>query len=136
MGYEQIEEIISDIDEYYTEADLREDLQEIYFICKENTKGKHMSENNKNSISKTIIEQAEVITNLSNKLIETQEKLAEKDEEVKEIKYIRRNTESKNCILMNALNKIENSFKTCDGLTFFDYLSKIKSILDEATKQI
>lgn len=136
MGYEQIEEIISDIDEYYTETDLREDLQEIYFICKENTKGKHMSENNKNSISKTIIEQAEVITNLSNKLKETQKKLVEKDEELKEIKYIRRNTEAKNCILMNALNKIENSFKTCDGLTFFDYLSKIKSILDEATKQL
>lgn len=136
MGYEQIEEIISDIDEYYTETDLREDLQQIYFICIGNTEGKHMSENNKNSISKTIIEQAEVITNLSNKLKETQEKLAEKDEEVKEIKYIRRNTEAKNCILMNALKKIEDSFKTCDGLTFFDYLSKIKSILDEATKQL
>ena len=136
MGYEQIEEIISDIDEYYTETDLREDLQQIYFICMENTKGKHMSENNKNSISKTIIEQAEVITSLSNKLKETQEKLIAKEEEIREVKYIRRKTEAKNCILMNALKKIEDSFKTCDGLTFFDYLSKIKSILDEATKQL
>lgn len=38
MGYEKIKELISDIDAYHNEAELREILQQIYFICEENTK--------------------------------------------------------------------------------------------------
>lgn len=38
MGYEKIKGIISDIDEYHNEAELREILQEILFICEENIK--------------------------------------------------------------------------------------------------
>lgn len=38
MGYEKIKELISDIDQYHNEAELREILQEILFICEENTK--------------------------------------------------------------------------------------------------
>lgn len=36
MGYKKIIELISDIDEYHSEAELREILQQIYFICEEN----------------------------------------------------------------------------------------------------
>lgn len=88
-----------------------------------------MLENDKTLTKNTIIGQANIINELVEELKDTKT-------ELKEIKDMRRKTESENCILMNALNKIENSFKTCDGLTFFDYLSKIKSILDEATKQL
>lgn len=88
-----------------------------------------MLENDETLTKNTIIGQANIINELVEELKDTKT-------ELKEIEDIRRKTESKNCILMNALNKIENSFKTCDGLTFFDYLSKIKSILDEATKQL
>lgn len=38
MGYEKIKELISDIDEFYNEAELREVLQEILFICEEEIK--------------------------------------------------------------------------------------------------
>ena len=38
MGYEKIKELISDIDEYHNEAELRETLQQILFICEENIK--------------------------------------------------------------------------------------------------
>ncbi len=37
-GYEQIKDLISDIDEFHKEAELREILQEILFICEENIK--------------------------------------------------------------------------------------------------
>jgi len=37
-GFEQIKDIISHIDEYHKEADLREFLQEIAFICEDNLK--------------------------------------------------------------------------------------------------
>ena len=33
MGYQEIKNLISDIDEFYTEAELREILQQILFIC-------------------------------------------------------------------------------------------------------
>lgn len=36
MGYEKIKELISDIDVYHSESELREILQQIYFICEEN----------------------------------------------------------------------------------------------------
>ena len=36
MGYEKIKELISDIDAYHSEAELREILQEILIICEEN----------------------------------------------------------------------------------------------------
>ena len=37
-GYKEIKELISDIDEFHTEAELREILQEILFICEDNLK--------------------------------------------------------------------------------------------------
>lgn len=39
-GYQKIKDIISDIDEFYNEAELRESLQEILFICEDNLKNK------------------------------------------------------------------------------------------------
>ena len=36
MGYEKIKELISDIDEFHNEAELRETLQQILFICEDN----------------------------------------------------------------------------------------------------
>lgn len=33
MGYQQIKDLISDIDEFHNEAELREILQQILFIC-------------------------------------------------------------------------------------------------------
>ena len=38
MGYEKIKELISDIDEFHNEAELREILQQILFICDNNLK--------------------------------------------------------------------------------------------------
>lgn len=38
MGYKKIKDLISYIDEYHNEAELREILQEILFICEENLK--------------------------------------------------------------------------------------------------
>ncbi len=38
MGYQEIKNLISDIDEFYTEAELREILQQILFICEYNLK--------------------------------------------------------------------------------------------------
>lgn len=36
MGYQKIKNLISDIDEFHNEAELREILQQILFICDEN----------------------------------------------------------------------------------------------------
>lgn len=36
MGYQKIKDLISDIDEFHNEAELREILQQILFICKDN----------------------------------------------------------------------------------------------------
>ena len=38
MGYQKIKDLISGIDKYHNEAELREILQEILFICEENLK--------------------------------------------------------------------------------------------------
>ena len=38
MGYQKIKELISDVDQYHNEAELREILQQILFICDENIK--------------------------------------------------------------------------------------------------
>lgn len=38
MGYEKIKELVSDIDEFYNEAELREIMQQILFICEDNIK--------------------------------------------------------------------------------------------------
>ena len=38
MGYQQIKDLISDIDEFHNEAELREILQQILFICEDNLK--------------------------------------------------------------------------------------------------
>lgn len=35
-GYQKIKDLISDIDEFHNEAELREILQEILFVCDEN----------------------------------------------------------------------------------------------------
>ena len=36
MGYQKIKDLISDIDEFHNEAELREILQQILFICENN----------------------------------------------------------------------------------------------------
>ncbi len=38
MGYQEIKDLISDIDEYHNETELREILQQILFICDKNIK--------------------------------------------------------------------------------------------------
>lgn len=37
-GYQEIKDLISDIDEFHNEAELREILQQILFICEEELK--------------------------------------------------------------------------------------------------
>lgn len=37
-GYQEIKDLISDIDEFHNEAELRKILQEILFICEDNIK--------------------------------------------------------------------------------------------------
>ncbi len=37
-GYQKIKDLISDIDEFHNEAELREILQQILFICEDNLK--------------------------------------------------------------------------------------------------
>lgn len=37
-GYQEIKDLISDIDEFHNEAELREILQQILFICESNLK--------------------------------------------------------------------------------------------------
>lgn len=37
-GYQKIKDLISDIDEFHNEAELRETLQQILFICEDNLK--------------------------------------------------------------------------------------------------
>lgn len=44
-GYQKIKDLISDIDEYHNEAELRETLQEILFICEENLKNEPSTDN-------------------------------------------------------------------------------------------
>lgn len=38
MGYQKIKNLILDIDQYHNEAELREILQQILFICEDNLK--------------------------------------------------------------------------------------------------
>ena len=45
MGYQKIKDLISDIDEYHNEAELRETLQEILLICEENLKNEPSTDN-------------------------------------------------------------------------------------------
>ncbi len=40
-GYEEIQALILDIDKYHNEAELREILQQILFICEDNIKTKN-----------------------------------------------------------------------------------------------
>jgi hypothetical protein len=42
MGYQEIKDLISDIDKYHNEAELREILQQILFICEDNLKMNHL----------------------------------------------------------------------------------------------
>lgn len=46
MGYEEIKNLITDIDESYNNAELREVLQQIFFICEDNIE-KELSNHNK-----------------------------------------------------------------------------------------
>ena len=46
MGYQKIKDLISDIDEFHNEAELREILQEILFICNDNINKKEPSISN------------------------------------------------------------------------------------------
>lgn len=39
-GYQEIKDLISDIDEFHNETELREILQQILFICEDNIKTK------------------------------------------------------------------------------------------------
>lgn len=43
MGYQKIKDLISDIDEFHNEAELREILQQILFICEDNLNKKEPS---------------------------------------------------------------------------------------------
>lgn len=45
-GYQKIKDLISDIDEFHNEAELREILQEILFICNDNINKKEPSISN------------------------------------------------------------------------------------------
>ena len=46
MGYQKIKDLISDIDEFHNESELREILQEILFICNDNINKKEPSISN------------------------------------------------------------------------------------------
>lgn len=48
MGYKKIKGLISDVDQYHNEVELREILQEILFICEENLKEPSNSEQTEN----------------------------------------------------------------------------------------
>lgn len=50
MGYQKIKDLISDIDEFHNEAELREILQEILFICNDNINKKEPSISNQTEI--------------------------------------------------------------------------------------
>lgn len=84
-----------------------------------------MLENDETLTKNTIIGQANIISELTEQLRDTQI-------ELKEIKNIRSDTERKNWILSNALQDIRLLSKHCDN----KLVNKIKSILDEATKQL
>lgn len=84
-----------------------------------------MLENDEILTKNTIIGQANIINELS-------KKLRDKEEELIEIKIIRSNTENKNWILLDALQNIRLLLKDYDN----ELANKIKSILDEATKQL
>lgn len=45
MGYQQIKELITDIDEFHNEHELREILQQILFICEDNLKNEPSTSN-------------------------------------------------------------------------------------------
>ena len=48
MGYEKIKELISDVDQFHNEAELRAILQQILFICDENIKEPSTSDQTEN----------------------------------------------------------------------------------------
>ena len=88
-----------------------------------------MLENDEILTKNTIIGQANIISELTEQLKGTQA-------ELKEIKDIRRKAESKNTTLLNTLKKIDLVINTQDSLNLSLMSQEIKSILDEATKQI
>lgn len=88
-----------------------------------------MLENDKTLTKNTIIGQANIINELVKELKETQI-------ELKEIKDIRRKTESKNTTLLNTIKKIGLVIDTQDSLELSLISQEIKSILEEATKQL
>lgn len=44
-GYQEIKNLISDIDEFHNEAELREILQQILFICEDKLKNEPSTDN-------------------------------------------------------------------------------------------
>lgn len=44
-GYQEIKSLISDIDRYHNESELREILQQILFICEDNIKNEPSTDN-------------------------------------------------------------------------------------------
>lgn len=44
-GYQEIKDLISDIDEFHNEAELREILQQILFICEDKLKNESSTDN-------------------------------------------------------------------------------------------
>lgn len=88
-----------------------------------------MLENDEILTKNTIIGQANIISELTEQLKGTQA-------ELKEIKDIRRKAESKNTTLLNTLKKIDLVINTQDSLNLSLMSQEIKSILDEATKQL
>lgn len=44
-GYQEIKDLISDIDEFHNEAELREILQQILFICEDKLKNGSSTDN-------------------------------------------------------------------------------------------
>lgn len=83
----------------------------------------------KESMSKTINVQAQSIIDLTRELKEVKT-------ELNEVKIIRRNTESKNFILEHLVKKIQTELENNQYNNLENFRNKIKSILEEATKQL
>lgn len=88
-----------------------------------------MLENDEILTKNTIIGQANIISELTEQLRDIQA-------ELKEIKSIRTKAESKNTALINTLKKIDLIINAQDSLNLSLVSQEIKSILDEAAKQI
>lgn len=66
-GYKEIKDIISHIDEFYNEYDLRESLQEILFVCEANLNKANEEDKLKNKIQDLENNIELLVNNLSEK---------------------------------------------------------------------